>query len=57
MFNLIFRLFFGKNKVMGVALGKTPEDEYKDGLHKVTKRLWGQNGLLFTNRNTEEVLQ
>ncbi|KAL4672905.1 hypothetical protein H8957_009128 [Semnopithecus entellus] len=38
-------MFFGKNKVMMVAL---------DNLHHVSKRLRGEVGLLFTNR-TEEV--
>lgn len=30
------RLFFGRNKVMAKALGTTPEDEYKEGLSKVS---------------------
>lgn len=29
------RMFFGKNKVMMVALGRSPADEYKDNLHQV----------------------
>lgn len=29
------RMFFGKNKVMMVALGRSPSDEYKDNLHQV----------------------
>ncbi|KAM4652332.1 mRNA turnover protein 4 homolog [Discoglossus pictus] len=49
------RLFFGKNKVMMVALGKGPCDEYKDNLHKLSKSLVGEVGLLFTNRTQEEV--
>lgn len=28
-------MFFGKNKVMMVALGRSPADEYKDNLHQV----------------------
>jgi hypothetical protein len=28
-------MFFGKNKVMMVALGRSPSDEYKDNLHQV----------------------
>ncbi|KAL4841709.1 hypothetical protein H8958_013212 [Nasalis larvatus] len=28
------RMFFGKNKVMMVALGRSPSDEYKDNLHQ-----------------------
>jgi len=50
------RFHFGKNKLVGLALGKTPADEYKEGLSEVAKRLWGQKGLLFTNSTKEEVL-
>ncbi|CAH2318376.1 mRNA turnover 4 homolog [Pelobates cultripes] len=49
------RLFFGKNKVMMVALGKGPCDEYKDNLHKLSKCLKGEVGVLFTNRTAQEV--
>ncbi|XP_029434760.1 mRNA turnover protein 4 homolog [Rhinatrema bivittatum] len=49
------RIFFGKNKVMMVALGRSPADEYKDNLHKLSKCLRGEVGLLFTNRTKEEV--
>ncbi|XP_069466497.1 mRNA turnover protein 4 homolog [Ambystoma mexicanum] len=49
------RIFFGKNKVMMVALGRAPTDEYKDNLHKMSKCLRGEVGLLFTNRTKEEV--
>ncbi|XP_063798205.1 mRNA turnover protein 4 homolog [Pseudophryne corroboree] len=49
------RLFFGKNKVMILALGKGPCDEYKDNLHKLSKCLKGEVGLLFTNRSEKEV--
>lgn len=35
------RMFFGKNKVMMVALGRSPSDEYKDNLHQVSKKLRG----------------
>lgn len=31
------RFFFGKNKVIGVGFGRTPEEEVGDGLHKVIK--------------------
>ncbi|XP_052026693.1 mRNA turnover protein 4 homolog [Apodemus sylvaticus] len=49
------RMFFGKNKVMMVALGQSPSDEYKDNLHQVSKKLRGEVGLLFTNHRKEEV--
>ncbi|XP_013777471.1 mRNA turnover protein 4 homolog isoform X1 [Limulus polyphemus] len=50
------RFFFGKNKVMTLALGHKPEDEHRDNLHLISKHLRGQCGLLFTNKNREEVL-
>ncbi|XP_029908140.1 mRNA turnover protein 4 homolog isoform X1 [Myripristis murdjan] len=49
------RFFFGKNKVMMVALGKGQTDEYKDNLHKVSKHLRGEVGVLFTNKTKDEV--
>ncbi|CAL8339830.1 unnamed protein product [Merluccius merluccius] len=49
------RFFFGKNKVMMVALGKGQTDEYKDNLHKVSKHLKGEVGVLFTNKTKDEV--
>ncbi|NWU90611.1 MRT4 protein, partial [Upupa epops] len=48
-------IFFGKNKVMMVALGREPSSEYKENLHKVSKHLRGEVGLLFTNRTKDEV--
>jgi len=50
------RFHFGKNKLLGLALGKSKADEYKDGLSEVSGRLWGQTGLLFTNSSKQEVL-
>ncbi|XP_012691380.1 mRNA turnover protein 4 homolog [Clupea harengus] len=49
------RFFFGKNKVMMIALGRGPADEYKDNLHKVSRFLKGEVGVLFTNKTKEEV--
>jgi len=51
------RFFFGKNKVMSLALGKSVSDEYSKNLHKISKKLHGQMGLLFTNEPEEKVLQ
>lgn len=50
------RFFFGKNKVMAYALGKSSEDEIEHNIHWVSKALRGQCGLLFTNRSKEDVL-
>ncbi|XP_025909452.1 mRNA turnover protein 4 homolog [Nothoprocta perdicaria] len=49
------RIFFGKNKVMMVALGREPASEYRENLHQVSKRLRGEVGLLFTDRTKDEV--
>jgi len=51
------RFHFGKNKLLGLALGKAKADEYKDGLSEISGRLWGQTGLLFTDSTKEEVLK
>jgi len=42
---------------MAIALGRTAEDEAKDNLHKLTKELRGQTGLLFTNATKKEVVK
>jgi hypothetical protein len=34
---LLLRFFLGKNKVMQLALGKTPEDEQKSGLANLAR--------------------
>ena len=44
------RFFLGKNKVMGVALGRTPEDEHADNSHLLTRYLHGQVCMLFSNK-------
>jgi len=49
------RFYQGKNKLTQIALGKSEEAEYKDGIHKVSEQLIGEVGLLFTNRDSKEV--
>ncbi|KAJ7534675.1 hypothetical protein O6H91_13G105000 [Diphasiastrum complanatum] len=51
------RFFLGGNKVLQIALGKTPADEIKDGVHKVSELLSGERGLFFTNLSKEEVFR
>ncbi|KAL0268960.1 UNVERIFIED_CONTAM: hypothetical protein PYX00_010721 [Menopon gallinae] len=51
------RFFFGKCKLMTLALGKTPESEAKKNLHELVKYIKGQRGLLFTNEKTEDVVK
>nr|CAG4643438.1 EOG090X0BJA [Ilyocryptus agilis] len=49
------RFFLGKNRVIALALGKTKEDEWKENVHEISKRLKGQCGILFTDRPQSEV--
>lgn len=42
---------------MALALGRTPEEEIQENLHKVSQRLVGQCGLLFTNASKDEVME
>ena len=46
----------GKNHVMQVGLGKTEEEEAKEGSSKLNKYLKGNCGLLFTDKEPEEIL-
>ncbi|KAL4868066.1 hypothetical protein BDV12DRAFT_170297 [Aspergillus spectabilis] len=49
------RLFFGKTKVMAVALGHNPETEAAENLHLLSPYLTGAVGLLFTSRDPTSV--
>ncbi|KAL2342165.1 hypothetical protein Fmac_010105 [Flemingia macrophylla] len=49
------RFFLGSNKVMQVALGRSAADEIRPGLHRVSKLLRGDTGMVFTNLPKEEV--
>lgn len=40
---------------MQLGLGKSKEDESHENLHRLSKRLVGQCGLLFTNRSKQDV--
>nr|CAG4636439.1 EOG090X0BJA [Eubosmina coregoni]SVE70003.1 EOG090X0BJA [Eubosmina coregoni] len=51
------RFFLGKNRVIAVALGRSKEDECKENIHEISKRLKGQCGILFTNKSSEEVTE
>ncbi|EGE04352.1 mRNA turnover protein 4 [Trichophyton equinum CBS 127.97] len=50
------RLFFGKTKVMAIALGTTPETAYAPNLNRLSPYLTGAVGLLFTSRDPQSVL-
>ena len=49
------RIFLGKNKLLQIALGRTPEEEYGDNLRHVAKRTTGSVGLLLTSRSGTDV--
>ena len=49
------KFFIGKNKVIQVALGRSPEEEPADNSHQLSKYLRGQVCLLFTNKTEKEV--
>jgi mRNA turnover protein 4 len=49
------KIFLGKNKLMQIALGKTPEDEYSDNLRHVGKQITSSVGLIFTSRPRSDV--
>lgn len=52
------RFFMGKNKVMQVALGKTPSEEYKKNLFRLATKISGSGcGLLFSNNAPSEVVK
>lgn len=49
------KIMLGKNKLLQIALGRTPEDEYADNLRHVAKEITESVGLLFTSRPRSEV--
>mmetsp|Transcript_3446 Transcript_3446/g.3260 ORF Transcript_3446/g.3260 Transcript_3446/m.3260 type:complete len:231 (-) Transcript_3446:139-831(-) len=49
------RIFLGKNKLMQIALGRNPEEEYAENIRQVSQRISGSVGLLFTNKSKNEV--
>ena len=49
------KFFIGKNKVIQVALGRSPEEETADNSHQLSKYLRGQVCLLFTNKTEKDV--
>jgi len=49
------RIIMGKNKLLQIALGRTPEEEYGDNLMKVAELTTGSVGLLFTSEPRSKV--
>ncbi|XP_064392229.1 mRNA turnover protein 4 homolog [Halichondria panicea] len=51
------RFFFGKNRVMQLALGRSDSDEYRTGLRFVSEELKGSVGLFFSNGDKTSVVE
>lgn len=49
------RLFLGKNKLLQLALGRAPEDEFRNNLRHVSKLITGSVGMLITSRDDSMV--
>lgn len=50
------RILLGKNKLLQIALGRSPEEEYADNLRHVAKRITGGSvGLLITSKEAKDV--
>ena len=50
------RIFFGRNKLIAAALGRTSAEEQADGLSQVAKAvLGGEAGLIFTSKSAAEL--
>lgn len=50
------RIILGKNKILQIALGRTPEEEYSDNLRHVSKLISGSVGLLITSLDRDHVV-
>ena len=51
------RIYMGKNKLLQLALGRTPEDEYQENIRHLSKLCSGSVGLLMTNRSKSDVVK
>lgn len=51
------RIFFGRSAVMAKGLGATPEQEHREGIHRLANQIKGQVGLLFTDTAPQEVIE
>ena len=49
------KFFLGKNKVVQVALGKSPETECADNLHLLSQYMRGQVCLVLSNKTKEQL--
>ncbi|KAF5369306.1 hypothetical protein D9758_002811 [Tetrapyrgos nigripes] len=51
------RIFYSRASLMAKALGTTPEEEHRMGIHKLAQQVQGQVGLLFTDTEPQEVIE
>mmetsp|Transcript_55389 Transcript_55389/g.127314 ORF Transcript_55389/g.127314 Transcript_55389/m.127314 type:complete len:220 (-) Transcript_55389:382-1041(-) len=50
------RLYFGRNKLIAASLGRSPSDEYADGLSDVANRmLGGEHGVIFSDLDAASI--
>ncbi|KAK1441783.1 mRNA turnover protein 4 mrto4 like protein [Babesia gibsoni] len=49
------RVFYGKNKVMQLALGQKPESELVTNIHKIAERISGERALLVSSETPDVV--
>ena len=49
------KFFFGKHKVVSVALGRSPEDEVADNSHLLSKYLKGAVFLACSNKSKDQL--
>jgi mRNA turnover protein 4 len=50
------RWFYGRNRVLATALGRSEAEEYREGLSSLAKLLRGNVGLFFTNQPRGDVI-
>ncbi|KHJ45380.1 ribosomal protein L10 [Trichuris suis] len=50
------RFLFGRNSVIAIALGRQPSEEYSKNLHKLSRSISGQCGLMFTQRSPDDIV-
>lgn len=49
--------YFGRKRLVQIAMGNTVQEEYKEGLHKIAEHVQGSVALLFTNRDHPSVVK
>ena len=51
------RIFCAKHTVVQLALGRSPEEDYRENLHQVSRHLRGRTGILFTDDVEKDVVE